>query len=506
MASPQVLPAHLQGDALARGIMADPTLAAAVFAHLTYADATPLRAACRGLRGAVAEHPWALPVPPPWWLLYEYTPERNKVRTPAGLARWHAAFPAARTLLLRASASDGAAAALGDVALAPLAGWGLAGLHLEGLHALSPAGLARAVGGAASSLTALSLASSALTPADVAAATAGAPRLAALHLVAARGRVADGHLAGWGGLRVLDLRTRLAGGGGGGGAEASGGPPSLSPAPAHAFTGAGLAALAAVRELTLLLPADVAWVPRAFAPLRHLASLSLLSAASQHPEGASRLAGASRLFEAAPPSLRSVHLGGVALAWAPSGGDGDGGDGGAALLRPLAHVPSVLLTDVAGVGDGGLAALVAGGKTQRLTLFACADVEGAALAPPPPAPGASSNTLAELHVEGCARFTGAGLAALAALQTLDVADCPRFAPHAALAGLAAACPALARVRVSWGGEPAAAPPPPPVDAADALETAFLAGAPTGADGWAFTRDGDRRTWTAQRTPPTHPPH
>lgn len=87
---PHVPPADVQGGPLAVGIMRDPTFAAAIFGCLTYADATPLRAGCRGFRGAVAEHPWAIPVPLPY-----LRGQRNTVRTLAGLGRWRAAFPVA---------------------------------------------------------------------------------------------------------------------------------------------------------------------------------------------------------------------------------------------------------------------------------------------------------------------------------------------------------------------------------------------------------------------------
>jgi hypothetical protein len=189
-----IRPADVQGTPLARLLIAHPDAAAAVFGFLWYADAAPLREACRGFRGAVAEHPWALPLPLPYWAkLTDYA-----VRTPSALAQWRAAFPAARALALAGTAQ--APALLRDADVAPAAGWGLKRVRVTGVSSLTRAGLAALCGPA---LTALWLSCThQLSGADVAAATAASPRLRTLdlrHVVP----LADADLAG-----VVSLRSR----------------------------------------------------------------------------------------------------------------------------------------------------------------------------------------------------------------------------------------------------------------------------------------------------------
>jgi hypothetical protein len=413
---PGVAPADVQGTPLARGIMRDPTFAASVFAHLTYADATPLRAACRGFRGAVAEHPWALPLPLDdtlWFTTDAAT--TNVVRTSAGLARWRAAFPAARSLLLSDSRhADARGGRLADADMAYVCRSGVAGVQLEGVSGVTPAGLAALT--ASPALTTLCLSGMPqLSCAHVAEATAvaAAAGLRSLALRRAGGRLTDAHLGGWGGLLSLALETPLC----------------------ASFTGAGLAALAQLRHLWLGLPRDVTgWPGDVFAALPRLESLSLIlgftPAGEQHK--AVLLRGSVGLFAGVPRSLRKVLLSGLTLAWTRR----EVPDGGAALLAPLAGVADVHLDALQGVTDAGLAALV--GAT-RLTLSDCNGVAGEALAP-------LAASLRELHVDFGSAFTGAGLGGLASLTRLHVQSAPRFTV-AAFRSLAAGCPSLASVTV-----------------------------------------------------------
>jgi hypothetical protein len=539
MAAPRhIQPADVQGTPLARLLIAHPDVAGAVFAHLDYADATPLRAACRGFRGAVAEHPWALPV------TADGTDATNAVRSPAGLARWRAAFPAGRTLVLRRGYNT--TADLCDADVAPAAGWGLTGVDMASVRSLTRAGLASLCGPA---LTALRLwETPELSAADVAAATAASPRLRTLHLLYI-GPLADADLAAWGGVHSLTVTTPRDGGG---------------------FTGDGVRHLTSVRELDLPLPlqagvawvgdafgglahlanlpplplqAGVAWVGDAFGGLAHLANLPPLPLQAgvprvddafrwlAHPTSQSPLpvqAGVAWAGDAfrglahltslsldvmgavrgpaglwapgsLPRSLRRVRLLGLRLGW-PLGA---APDGGAALLRPLAGVADVSLTDVNGVDDRGLCELA---SATRLKLERCHDVAGERLAP-------LGAALQELAVEQCDRFTGRGLGSFGALRTLTVHRCSEFQPDA-LGAVAAGCPALERVDVAWevgsythrswrlgGGMEG-----PPFNPA-AAEAALLGAASGGGGGeWAFTRsDG---AWGAVRRPllpPQEPP-
>jgi hypothetical protein len=454
-----IAPADVQGTPLARLLIGHPDVAGAVFSCLTYADARPLRAACRGFRGAVAEHPWELPLPLPIWL----TDPRYSaaVDTPAGLARWRAAFPAGRTLALADTyrASD----MLRDADVAPAVGWGLTGVHVYGVYTLTRAGLAALCGPA---LKALYLTDTPqLSGADVAAATAASPRLHALDLHAL-GPLADADLAGWGGVHVLTVRTR----------------------DVRGFSWDGVRHLSAVRELTLpLLPQAVSWAGDALRGLVHLTRLCLQNnfASADLPN----VIGPAGLFApgSLPRSLRHVTLLGLQLEWPP----GVQPDGGAALLRPLAGVPDVALVACDGVGDGGLCALAG---TTRLVMEQCLGVAGERLE-------ALGGALEELTVKFSDRFTGGGLGSLAALRRLTVEWCPAF-QSGALGAIAAGCAALERVAVGWRDYA------PSFDAA-AAEAALLAAAAAGGGGgggggvgsaWTFTR-GDR-TWAATR----HPQH
>jgi hypothetical protein len=445
-----IQPADVQGTPLARLLIAHPDADAAVFAHLHYADATPLRAACRGFRGAVAEHPWALPVPLPDRTTHDAA-LTCAVRTPAGLARWRAAFPAARTLVL---AGTDIAPPLRDADVAPAAGWGLTGVAVDGVTTLSRAGLAALCGPA---LTTLSLEGTPqLSGADVAAATARAPRLRTVRLDGIR-TLADGDLAAWGGVHDLDVFT-----------------PGT-----RGFTWDGVRHLTAVRELALpLSPSLAVWAGDAFRGLAHLARLRLGNPAGGH----AAMRGHAGLFAPGglPRSLRHVELTGLALEWLP----GEAPDGGAALLRPLAGVPDVTLTYCDGVGDGGLCAL-AGGATRRLEVAECGDVAGERLAP-------LGRTLQELSVWCCDRFTGGGLGSLAALRRLTVECCYALQPGA-LGSAAAGCAALERVDVVWDGYAV-----PTFDVA-AAEAALLVAA--GGGSWTFARKVDvrgNRRWEATR--------
>jgi hypothetical protein len=384
-----ILPGDVQGSPLARLLIAHPDAAGAVFAFLDYADATPLRAACVGFRGAVAEHPWALPLPVPysWW--FDHNDRSTFVRTPAGLARWRAAFPAARTLFL-APAFDWPQ--LRDADVAPAAAWGLAGVQLSYMRALTRVGLAALCGPA---LTALCLsATPQLSGADVAAVTAQLRRLRTLHLDAI-GPLADADLAAWGGVQSLTVVLHDMGG----------------------FTWAGVRHLTAVRELTLpLLAHAVNWVGDALRGLAHLTRLSLERpfGSKDAPLPLARVHGPDGLFApgSLPRALRHVALEGLLLVW-PRGVEPDGG---AALLRPLAGVPDVSLSDCRGVGDGGLSALA--GATQ-LTMTEWGDVAGEHLAP-------LGGSLQELTVSGCDGFTGGGLGRLTSLRWLRVVGCEAF--------------------------------------------------------------------------------
>jgi hypothetical protein len=433
---PYITPADVQGTPLARLLIAHPDAAAAVFAHLDYADATLLRAVCVGFRGAVAEHPWAPPLPLPDWVPLYGAGASYAVRTPAGLARWRSAFPAARTLAL--VGASGTAPPLRDADVAPAAGWGLAGVHVSGVTTLTRAGLAALCGPA---LTGLCLVGTPfLSGADVAAATAASPRLRTLRLDHI-GPLADADLAGWGGVHALDAATDDVGG----------------------FTWDGVRHLTSVRELALpLLWGGVNWVGDAFRGLALLTRLRLknpqgfLTRAPVH--GLAGLVAPSSL----PWSLRHVTLSGLALEWPP----GVEPDGGAALLRPLAGVPDVSLTYCDGVYDDGLCEL--SGAT-RLAVTACRDVAGERLAP-------LGRTLQELVVKLCNSFTGGGLGHLSALRTLTVKFCREFRADA-LVDAAARCAALEHVDVAWDADAE-------FDAA-AAEAALLAAAAGGA--WAFTR-------------------
>jgi hypothetical protein len=419
-----------------------------VFAHLDYADATPLRAACRGFRGAVAEHPWALPVPPPEWMTYGDA-RTSAVRTPAGLARWRAAFPAGRTLVL---APARRAPLLRDTDVAPAAAWGLTGVHIAYVSVLTHAGMAALCGPA---LTALCLWYVPwLSSAVVAMIAASSPRLRTLRLHDVGPPGAD--LAAWGGVHVLTVTTRYVDLGG-------------SPL-------AGARRLTSARELHLPLSREYAvnWAGDAFRGLAHLTCLRLEGALGH---GRAVVSGPAGQFAPGglPRSLRHVTLSGLELEWLP----GEAPDGGAALLRPLADVPGVALTDCGGVGDGGLCALA--GAT-RLELRGCDDVAGERLAP-------LGRTLEELTVERCYGFTGGGLGSLAALRRLTVDACPWFRAGALVAA-AVGCAALERADVALEDD---SDLEPEFDAA-AAQKALLAAA--GGGSWACT-DNDG-VWTATR--------
>jgi hypothetical protein len=176
-------------------------------------------------------------------------------------------------------------------------------------------------------------------------------------------------------------------------------------------------------------------------------------------------------------------------------------DGGAALLRPLAGVADVSLTNVDGVDDRGLCELA---SVTRLKLERCDGVAGERLAP-------LGRTLEELTVERCDRFTGRGLGSFGALRTLTVHYCSEFQPDA-LGAVASGCPALERVDVAWevggyryrslrlgGGMEG-----PPFEPAAAQ--AALLGAACGGGEWAFTRsDGAWAAVRRPRLPPQEPP-
>jgi hypothetical protein len=481
-APPRVAPADVQGDPLARLLITHPDAAAAVFAHLDYADATPLREACRGFCGAVGEHPWALPAPPlmGWGFFAEVEAfDGNGVKTPAGLARWRAAFPAARTLVLaRARGTPGDSELFADAHLATVSQWGLTGVYMHRQDAVTRAGLAALVAGP--SLTALVLSRMVhLSGADVAAGLAGAlPRLRTLALHCNM-YVTDADLAGWGRLHRVDLRPTCDG-----------------------FTGAGFGALADVRELTIGLSHEaVGWHAGAFSGLTRLTSLSLV-----HPIllGTTQLrGGGGGLFAGVPRSLRRVLLSGARLTW-PAG---QPHDGGAALLAPLAAVSDVSLRSVHGVTDAGLCQLTG---AARLELAGVDHARGDSLAP-------LAGSLRELAVD-CSmspeggKFTGRGLGALRALETLTLAVCPYFRARR-VAALAGGCPALRAVSVSWS---LCDEDEPPFDAARA-QAALRAGPGGGAwrfvPSWGFEDeegeapgDGNGKgtdsddTWTATRAP------
>jgi hypothetical protein len=477
-----IAPGDVQGEPLARLLITHPDAAGAVFAHLTYADATHLREACVGFCGAVAEHPWALPLPPPQWLAEAATGGRNMVRTPAGLRRWRDCFPAARTVLLGRSLPR-APQRLGDEHLAAVAGWGVAGVHLAGVPGVTRAGLAALC--ASRTLAALSLFGTPhLDSGDVAAALASTPLLQQLHLQLV-GPVRDGHLAALpASVRSLTLTTLL-----------------RSPL----WTGHGYAAAAQLRHLRAWLPCDAPPPRGAFARLHHLASLELEGTDGWSDRFAAVPDG---LFDGVSPTLQAVTLVAVSLpggataaaaaAAAATGGGGPRapGDGGAALLRPLARVAHVTLRWMEDLTDGGLAVLTG---ASRLVLDCCRSVVGgpevcAVLAP---------RSLRQLSVRWCSRFTGAGLGGLAGLEELTVDSCDAFG-SAAIVDAAPHCRALRRVGVQGVRLQGHAE----FDDA-AAEAALLAAAAGGGHGagdgvsrWVFVRafDGWRYTWTATRTP------
>jgi hypothetical protein len=433
----QILPADVQGGPLARLLISHPDVAAAVFAYFTYADVTPLRLACRGFRGAVGEHPWAFPLPvlllvPGYWDVSE---NPSAVRTPAGLARWRASFPAARTLMLAPTRKINQQ--LRDADVAPVAAWGLTGVHIAGVLTLTRAGLAALC---TPTLTALGLWNMwRLSAADVGALTAPLPRLRTLHLNYI-GALAAADLAAWGGVHDLALLSIDVGG----------------------FTWAGVRHLSAVRELSLpLLPFDVNnWAGDVFRGLTRLTSLSL-----QSMGGPATASGPAGLFApgSLPHALRHVRLHDLTLAWPP----GVVPDGGAVLLRPLAGVPLVSLSSCNGVGDAGLAALV--GATS-LWMLDCHDVTGEHLEP-------LGGALQWLTVWRCKNFSGVGLGSLAALRQLRVVDCVALRADALTS--IAACAALERIHVSWEGRLGV----PALNIA-AAEAALRASASGGA--WGFT--------------------
>jgi hypothetical protein len=442
-----IAPADVQGGPLARLLIAHPDAAAAVFDHLTYADATHLRAGCVGFRGAVAEHPWTLPVPLPSWV--RYARDSSAVRTPAGLARWRAAFPEGRTLELVGEAYGKTPPHLHDADVAPVADWSITGVYANSVRALTRAGLAALCGPALTDLCMQSTPQ--LSCADVAAATAASPRLRTVHL-SYIGPLADGDLAAWGGVHALTLATMGVAG----------------------FTFAGVRHLTAVRELALpLVSKDDNWVGDALLGLTHLTRLRL----GTPSYGLAAVSGHAGLIAPGglPRSLQHMALHGLYFLWPL----GIKPDGGAALLRPLAGVPGVSLSQCGSVTDGGLCALAG---TTRLELYKCNNVTGERLEP-------LGLILEELTVELCYAFTGSGLGSLAALRRLTVVRCRMFGAGA-LVGVAAGCPVLERVAVKWGGLSA-----PDFDVATA-EAALAAAA--GAGSWASTRsDG---AWTAVRRP------
>lgn len=465
MAAPTVRPTDVQGGPLAVGIMRDPTFAAAVFAHLDYADALPLRAACRGTRDAVAAHPWSLPIPPPGWPENRRAAERNYVCTATGLTRWRACFPVGRSLML-GSAPDGRP--LSDADLAQVGEWRLAGVHMSLLFVVTQSGLAAVCTPA---LTALSLYNMPhLSSADVAAAVVAAPRLHTLSLTYA-GELRDADLVAFGGIHTLTLGSTQGAG----------------------FTGRGLAALASARSLTVWLPLrntvvglgfglddDGGWPGDAFSGLRHLTHL-LVGVPDEYLRSVDfsmPVRGRVGLFAGVPPSLRSVDLGAVSLAWRAD----EEPDGGAALLAPLAGVPRVSLRDVSGVDDRGLAALTG---VQELVLSNCHNVTCEDLRP-------LAGSLQRLSMEYLFNesFTGAGLACLTELTHLELRHCSCL--HASvLQALMAGRPTLRHVSVAYRES---------AHALDSIAQAVLGAAAAGGAGWAFTRtqtDGTR-TWTATR--------
>jgi hypothetical protein len=367
------------------------------------------------------------------------------VVTPAGLARWRAAFPAGRTLVLAGAAK---APPLRDSDVAPVAGWDLTGVHASDLATLTRSGLASLCGPA---LTALCLwGTRQLSGADVAAATAASRRLRVVHLRFI-GALTDADLAAWGGVHDLTVYVQ---------SQYLGG-----------FTWDGVRHLTAARELELpLLPGGDNWAGDAFRGLAHLTHLGLtlrVGAETAAVHGPAGLLAPGSL----PRSLQRVALDSLRLVWPP----GAEPDGGAALLRPLAGMPDVWLDYCCGVGDGGLCALT--GATRRLELYMCVDVAGEHLAP-------LGRTLQELTVSCCHGFTGGGLGSLAALRWLRVACCRAF-QAGALVGVAGGCAALERVDVTWDRVG------PQFEIA-AAEAALLAAAGGGA--WAFTRGSG--TWGA----------
>jgi hypothetical protein len=435
---PRVLPGDVQGTSLAAGMMRGPTVAAAVFGFLTYADATPLREACRGFRGAVGEHPWALPVSL-WSSSSGRVDQANYLRVPAQLARWRACFPLGRSLLLsgfRPTERESylvyqipAEAQLTDADLVPLTVWGLAHVSLEGLTRITAAGLAAVCTPALTTLSLQSTPQPSLLPtpklsvADVAAATAAsAPNLRNLDLVT-YGTVADSDLAGWRQLHALTL-----------------GLAHLCPN----FTGAGLAVLTNLRYLRLLLLFQpvIPWSRRVLAGLPCFVRLDLLGTGARATAHAPLAAGCG-LLDGVRPSLQTVRLCALRLEWPAPGGVPDGGT---ALLAPLARVSRLELWRVFGVTDAGVACLT-GART--LELIECPDLVGEALAP-------LAGSLTCVSVRHCGAFTGAGLGRLSRLTQLEVAGCAAFRlnrlPHdgSGQRELPAfvSCPRLERVRVT----------------------------------------------------------
>jgi hypothetical protein len=354
-----------------------------IFGFLTFEDALPVRAASRTLCGAVAQHPWTAPVPPPAWLVEEDTQDRrNCVCSPVALARWRACFPAARTLLLNAAPWYHGL----DAALATAAGWELSSAYIYMPQSLTAAALPSLAALSGSALTALSLAElPQLRCAEILAALAGSTRLRTLRLV---------HV-GRDELRVADLPCVWRN--------------SLVTAELGATAGVVLApgddlraSLANVRELTLWLPRDArAWPAGAFRGLRRLEVLSLGFPRKYLDSGdyfCSTLRGtrAASLFDGVPASLRRVELRGFELEWAAD----EEPDGGAALLAPLAHVPDVEMYLVTGVGDEGICQLV--GAT-RLVLDAVYEIEVG------PALDTLRSVLRDLTVRHCYELRGDGL-------------------------------------------------------------------------------------------------
>jgi hypothetical protein len=470
----RVTPADVQGDPLARLLIAHPDIAGEVFSHLTLGDATALRAACRGLCVAVAEHAWALPVPPPDWLVCGTDGAgRNLVRSPVGLARWRSAFPAATTLLAGAPAFDSGGEPLTDASLAPLAAWGLTGVHLHGLWAVTADGLAHVLTPA---LTSLSLRTKSSPAADLVAALRlrSAPNLRHLTLVVHHG-VLDAHLLELGGVST-SLRT-------------------LAITCDRGFlTGAGLASLGQLRVLTIGTRFLHTLLEGALTRLPHLEELSV---GPQRPPGSAprddNESVHSRLFEGAPASLARVSLHGFTIRYTDPGARAAADDGGAALLAPLRAVPAVTFTNVHGLTDDGLCQLTG---AQVLVVVGCPDVRGAELAP-------LAGSLSELTVHRCGAFTGAGVGSLGGLVRLSITRCGRLSTADAFAALAAGCPRLERVEVVVGADAA--------DSFDAsaAEGALAAGGGVGAgaagNGWAFDHTGlGGRRWVATRAPPPQP--